>query len=114
MRQVRVDKIEHILFQEWFFEYAVNAKLGSTCDDFGRRRGRDQQNRNSDAIGAEPFNQFQPGHVRHVVIQDHAGEVAYLRSQKLRSRCKGLDWIPNHIQQKPERIEDGMIVINNG
>lgn len=77
-----VDEIEQVLLMKRLFKYP-DAKLRGITLYVSRRRTGNQQNLYDCSLGAQSFGHFQPGHVRHAIVQDQAGQIWYRSLQKL-------------------------------
>ena len=66
------------------------------------------------AVSPQSFSQFQACHPWHVMVQDQAPQPLHFSLQELRrgSECRGL--VSDHLQQEPQRIPYGSVIIDNG
>jgi hypothetical protein len=57
------------------------------------------------------FSQLQSGHRGHVMVQDQASQIVTFGRQELTRRCERLNAMSDNLQQEPQRIPDGLIIV---
>jgi hypothetical protein len=88
------------------------SSLAARADIAGEGEAVVSRNPHVRPIGPKSFSQFQTGDIRQVMVQDQAFHFSHVTAKNLGCRFKGGGGITHYLQQHPQRIEHGTIVID--